>query len=111
MAMTLMLRPSASKPAYPLLNLKLPAKLFNAHDITDTKLMLTLLGPQSRFGDKLFIVRVNCPHIWDCGAKGRRGMPTPVLRQDARLALKQTLKKTYRTTKRNQTEPIQKLKN
>ena len=31
---------------------------------------LTLLGPQSRFGGKLLIIRVNCPHIWECGAKG-----------------------------------------
>ena len=27
------------------------------------------LGPQYRFGDKLLIVWVLCPHIWDCGAK------------------------------------------
>ena len=32
--------------------------------------VLTLLGPQSRFGDKLLIIRVNCPQIWECGAKG-----------------------------------------
>ena len=32
--------------------------------------LLTLLGPQSRFGDKLLIIRVPCPHIWECGAKG-----------------------------------------
>ena len=31
--------------------------------------LLTLLGPQSRFGDKLLIFRVNCPHIWECGSK------------------------------------------
>ena len=31
--------------------------------------VLTLLGPQSRFGDKLHIFRVNCPHIWECGSK------------------------------------------
>ena len=31
---------------------------------------LTLLGPQSRFGDKLLKFRVFCPHIWECGAKG-----------------------------------------
>ena len=30
---------------------------------------LSLLGPQSRFGDKLLISRVICPHIWKCGAK------------------------------------------
>ena len=30
---------------------------------------LTLLGPQSRFGDKLLIVRGFCPHIWECGSK------------------------------------------
>ena len=30
---------------------------------------LTLLGPHSRFGDKLLTVRVFCPHIWECGAK------------------------------------------
>ena len=34
----------------------------------DTEL-LTLLGPQSRFGDKLLIIRVLCPHIWECGVK------------------------------------------
>ena len=33
-------------------------------------LLLTLLGPQSRFGDRLLIIRVLCPHIWQCGAKG-----------------------------------------
>ena len=33
-------------------------------------LTLTLLGPQSRFGDKLLIIRVLCPHEWECGAKG-----------------------------------------
>ena len=32
--------------------------------------LLTLLGPQSRFGDKLLIIRVFCPHIWECGSKG-----------------------------------------
>ena len=31
--------------------------------------ILTLLGPQSRFGDKLLIFRVNCPQIWECGSK------------------------------------------
>ena len=30
---------------------------------------LTLIGPQSRFGDKLLIIYVPCPHAWDCGAK------------------------------------------
>ena len=29
---------------------------------------LTLLGPQSRFGDKLLTGRVLCPHRWECGA-------------------------------------------
>ena len=29
----------------------------------------TLLGPQPRFGDKLLGIGVNCPHIWNCGAK------------------------------------------
>ena len=32
--------------------------------------ILTLLGPQSRFGDILLIIRVLCAHIWECGAKG-----------------------------------------
>ena len=31
---------------------------------------LTLLGPQFRFGDKILIIGVFCPHIWECGAKG-----------------------------------------
>ena len=31
--------------------------------------VLTLLVPQSRFGDKLRIIRVFSPHIWDCGSK------------------------------------------
>ena len=31
---------------------------------------LTLLGLQSRFGDKILIIRVFCPHLWECGAKG-----------------------------------------
>ena len=31
---------------------------------------LTLLGPQSRFGGKLLIIRVLRPHIWECAAKG-----------------------------------------
>ena len=30
---------------------------------------LTLLVPRSRFGDKLLIIRVFCPPIWDCGSK------------------------------------------
>ena len=30
---------------------------------------LTPLGPQSRFGDKLLIFRVVCPHIWEWGSK------------------------------------------
>ena len=30
---------------------------------------LTLLGPQCRFGDKLLIVKVFCPQIWECGSK------------------------------------------
>ena len=36
-----------------------------------------LLGPQSRFGGKLLIIKVLCPHIWECGAKGvnRRRKP------------------------------------
>ena len=29
---------------------------------------LTLLGPQSRFGDILLIFRVFRPHIWECGS-------------------------------------------
>ena len=29
----------------------------------------TLLEPQSRFGDKLLIIREFCPHIWECGSK------------------------------------------
>ena len=28
-----------------------------------------ILGPQSRFGDKLLIIRGLCPHIWECGSK------------------------------------------
>ena len=35
-----------------------------------TLLRLTLLGPQSRFWDKTLIIRVLCPHIWECGAEG-----------------------------------------
>ena len=31
--------------------------------------VLTPLGPQSRFGDKLLIIRVLCPNIWECGVK------------------------------------------
>ena len=34
-----------------------------------TILGLTLLGPQSRFGDKLLLFRVICPHLWECGSK------------------------------------------
>ena len=37
---------------------------------------LTLLGPQSRFGGKLVIIRVLCPHIWECGAKGVKELYT-----------------------------------
>ena len=29
----------------------------------------TLLGPRSRFGDKLPILGLLCPHLWDCGAE------------------------------------------
>ena len=32
-------------------------------------LLLTLTRPQSRFGDKLLVLCVRCPHIWDCVAK------------------------------------------
>ena len=33
--------------------------------------LLTLLGPpESRFEDKLLIIRVLCPHIGECGAEG-----------------------------------------
>ena len=39
--------------------------------------LLTLLGPQSRFGDKLLIIRVPCPHIWECGAKGVKSFSRP----------------------------------
>ena len=35
----------------------------------DGPFSLTLLGPQSRFGDKLLIFGVNCPRIWECGSK------------------------------------------
>ena len=35
-----------------------------------------LLGPQSRFGDKLLTIRVLCPHIWECGAKRVNGTKT-----------------------------------
>ena len=38
-------------------------------------LLITLLGPQSRFGDKLLTIRVCCPHIWKCGSK--RVNPVP----------------------------------
>ena len=31
--------------------------------------LLTFLGPQSRFGDKLLIIRLVYPHIWECGSK------------------------------------------
>ena len=47
--------------------------LFLAHKLIDGKSeseLLTLSGPQSRFWDKLLIIRVLCPHIWECGAKG-----------------------------------------
>ena len=40
----------------------------------------TLLGPQSRFGDTLLIIRVLCPHIWDCGAKGVKYRPRGCVR-------------------------------
>ena len=38
--------------------------------LVPSELLASLLGPQSRFGDKLLIIRVLCPHIWECGAKG-----------------------------------------
>ena len=43
-------------------------------------LLLTLLGPQSRFGDKLRVIRVLCPHIWECGAKGVKHLHIGLLR-------------------------------
>ena len=39
--------------------------------------ILTLLGPQSRFGDKLLIFRVCCTHIWECGSKRVNDWPPP----------------------------------
>ena len=41
--------------------------------------LLTLLGPHSRFGDKLLTVRVICPHIWECGAKRVNTINTGVI--------------------------------
>ena len=29
----------------------------------------TLLELQSRFGDELLVIRVFCPHMWECSAK------------------------------------------
>ena len=42
-------------------------------EVTKIALSLTLLGPQSRFGDKLLMFRVNCPQIWECGSKRVKG--------------------------------------
>ena len=28
-----------------------------------------ILVPRPRFGDKLLIIRVCCPHLWECGSK------------------------------------------
>ena len=39
------------------------------------------LGPQSRFGDKLLVIRVNCPRIWECGAKGVKGCSEKIIRR------------------------------
>ena len=36
----------------------------NTNSILRIPPSLTLLGPQSRFGDKLLIFRVNSPHIY-----------------------------------------------
>ena len=61
----------------------LSAATLNHRSVRDhclQKLLLTLLGPQSRFGGKPLIVRVLCPHIWECGAKrvnSSKGMPYP----------------------------------
>ena len=38
---------------------------------------LTLLGPQSRCGGKPLIIRVLCPHIGECGAKGVKRVSQP----------------------------------
>ena len=49
---------------------------------------LTLLGPQSRFGGKLRVIRVLCPHIWECGAnevKEIKKMPLFVPRIEKQL--------------------------
>ena len=54
---------------------------------------LNPLGPQSRFGDKLLIIKVFCPHIWECGSKrvkrmlnwkavGPDGLPAELLKID-----------------------------
>ena len=43
--------------------------LLAARPSHDGIVLLTLLGPQSRFGDKLLVIRVFCPHIWECGSK------------------------------------------
>ena len=36
---------------------------------------LTPLGPQSRFGDILLVIRVVCPHIWEGGYKRVKVLP------------------------------------
>ena len=44
------------------------------------------MGPQSRFGDKLLLIRVFRPHIWDCGAKRvkERGLSQTYWRRSAK---------------------------
>ena len=43
--------------------------LVRLHTYEEIAASVTLLGPQSRFGDKPVIVRELCPQIWECGAK------------------------------------------
>ena len=69
------------------------------------RLPLTLLGPQSRFGDKLLIIRVLCPHIWECGAKGvKEGKKTPAVR------LKNTPQNSYFHTHHGVCSKLQRVK-
>ena len=48
-----------------------PNELFAPRSFpSNPTVLLTLLEPQSRFGGKLLTIKVFCPHIWECGAKG-----------------------------------------
>ena len=51
------------------MNYLMTPKFFEARVAFRRFWVVTLLGPQSRFGGKLLEIRVVCPHVCECGFK------------------------------------------